>query len=368
MEKQVILHVIDHLEQGGAQEGVADILEAEDPSFEHHLFVLRNSAAAKKIESPNIRFSESSSRYSLFPLIEYYVLLNILKPAVQHAHLARSQLLTALVQGIRRILRKKRVPLIFHERGIVLMQGKLLPFLLALLAPFADRFIAVSNAAREALLTRLRLKSRNAEVITIYNGVNADRIQNKSREAVIAPSSELRLCFAGRLETEKGCQYLIPALSELEVEFRAVILGEGSQRAELEKQSIKLGLAPRVQFLGAVANALPEIAAADVLLLPSISDALPRSIIEALTLGTPVIASRVGGIPELIEHGGNGLLLEPEDSDALAAAITELASSEALREKFSRNAIEKSKKFEFRHFQESLHRVYQELIESSQFQ
>ncbi len=358
MSKRIVLHLIDHLEQGGAQEGLADLLEAEDSLFEHHLFVLRTSGKDKSISSPHLHFSASKSRYSLRPIIEYCFLLRTLKPSLVHAHLVRAQLLAACIK----FFQYKKVPLVFHERGILLMPGVVLPRLLRVVAPLADKIISVSQAARLSVLERLRFSSREKDVVTIYNGVSLDRTKEKARRFSVEPSPSLRICFAGRLEQEKGCGTLIEALTLVSCDFQAFILGDGSERSALEAQASRLSLDTQVQFLGALSNALPHIAAADVLVVPSHSDALPRSIIEALSLGTPVIATRVGGIPELVQDKQNGLLVAPDAPEELAQAISELARSDSLREEFSKQALSTSQNFSFASFQEKLHSLYQELV------
>ncbi len=365
-KRPIVLHVIDHMEQGGAQEGLRDLLEANDSEFEHHLFVLRSSSEDKHVESASVYKSISTNRLALFPLVELNTFLNVLKPAIVHAHLARSQLFCALLCSLRRTT----APLIFHERGIILMRGRFLPFLLRFAVKTADLVICVSEAAREGVIRRLHLSHRSEDVIALRNGISPERIRTRANERSVKKSSvkksnKFQICYAGRLEEEKGCATLIEALRNLNENFHATIIGSGSLASTLETLSEKYQLQDKVSFTGALENALPEIKAADVLVVPSNSDALPRSAVEAFILGTPVIATNVGGIPEVVQHERNGLLFPPGDSTALTQALKQLIDSPNTLSTLSKNAKKDSESFSFKIFLRGLEQAYRKLLSST---
>jgi glycosyltransferase involved in cell wall biosynthesis len=134
----------------------------------------------------------------------------------------------------------------------------------------------------------------------------------------------------GRLSPEKGQRGLIEAFASTRLRLpdaQLDLVGDGPTRAELEVLVANLGLAYAVQFHGALSEAdtLAQIAAADVLVLPSFMEGLPLVIMEAMALGKPVIASGVAGIPELVQQGVNGVMVPPSDWDALGDAMIELA-------------------------------------------
>jgi glycosyltransferase involved in cell wall biosynthesis len=104
---------------------------------------------------------------------------------------------------------------------------------------------------------------------------------------------------------------------------RAVLVGDGPLRHELERLVDELGLASAVRFVGAVADTRPYLAEATVVALTSPYEGSPNALLEAMASGRPVVATAVGGVPELIEHGREGLLVEPTD-EAVASALTEL--------------------------------------------
>ena len=153
--------------------------------------------------------------------------------------------------------------------------------------------------------------------------------------------SEIRMIFVGRLSAEKGLPGLLEAMSLMKSGARSklVIVGDGPLRARLERQCKALGFAERVEFLGRLpeADTLVEIASSDVLVLPSFMEGLPIVLMEALALGVPVVASRVAGIPELVEDGQTGLLFSASNWTELADALDRLVSNQELREHLGLN-------------------------------
>jgi glycosyltransferase involved in cell wall biosynthesis len=144
------------------------------------------------------------------------------------------------------------------------------------------------------------------------------------------------LAFAGRLTAQKELGLALEALATVD-DVRLAILGDGPERQALERRAHELGLNGRVRFLGGGArdDVLRLFRAADAAILPSAWENFPHTVVEALAVGTPVVATAVGGVPEVVHDGENGLLVPPGDSDALAAAIRRLAGESELRERLS---------------------------------
>ncbi len=140
---------------------------------------------------------------------------------------------------------------------------------------------------------------------------------------------------AGRLSPEKGFDLLIRAVDRLLRDGRdvgLVICGEGGERAALEALAGRLGRTGRVHLAGYCADLQGWYEALDVFALSSLREGLPNVLLEAMALEVPVVATRVAGVPRLIEDGANGLLVEPGSADALAAALDRLLGDAALRE------------------------------------
>jgi glycosyltransferase involved in cell wall biosynthesis len=171
-------------------------------------------------------------------------------------------------------------------------------------------------------------------VSLIYNGVDLQRYNHQQpcctlHDEYSIPEDSQIVGVVARLEAEKGHRTLMDAWPlVLFAQPRAwlLIVGEGSERNSLESQAASLGIADRVVFTGRREDVPAVTAALDVAVLPSYREAQGLSVLEAMALGRPVVASKVGGIPEMIEDGISGLLVPPNDSEALAGAIVRLLS------------------------------------------
>ena len=140
------------------------------------------------------------------------------------------------------------------------------------------------------------------------------------------------LVFAGRLGRQKALGVALQALVDVP-DVTLAVAGDGPERSALERRVGELGLDGRVSFLGSVprAQVLRLFRAADASVLPSAWENLPHTVVEALAVGCPVIASSVGGVPEVVRDGENGFLVPPGDPPALAAAIERFFSDGDLR-------------------------------------
>ena len=204
------------------------------------------------------------------------------------------------------------------------------------LTPQMDHLIAVSRA----IVRKIEDEGRDgAPVSLIYNGVDLTRyaepdICGTLHEEFPIPLGAPIVGVVARLEPEKGHPTLIdawPAVLAAVPNAHLLIVGEGSTREALEEQVAALGIGASVTFTGRRDDVPAVTAALDVAVLPSYREAQGLSILEAMALYRPVVASAVGGIPEMIEHGRTGLLVPPRDPAALAASIVRLLGRPPLR-------------------------------------
>lgn len=148
------------------------------------------------------------------------------------------------------------------------------------------------------------------------------------------PDRPLRVLFLGHVEAAKGIHDLIDALAALgdEARISLVVAGSGGALEPARQQAVERGVADRIRFAGWVdeAGRLAELAAADVLVLPSYREGLPNAVLEAMAAARPSIATRVGGIPDLVEHRVTGLLYDAGDVQALARCLLELSTHREL--------------------------------------
>lgn len=175
----------------------------------------------------------------------------------------------------------------------------------------------------------------DVEVRVVPHGVDTRRFRPADAPRRKAGGA-LRLLTVTRLVERKGLQFALEALAQLACDrtpFEWQVAGEGNHRAALEAQARRLGLADRVQFLGhASGERLVEAyREADVFVLPSLTESFGVVLAEAMACGLPVVATRVGGVPEVVQHGENGLLVEAGSADALHGAIAAIAEDATLR-------------------------------------
>jgi sugar transferase (PEP-CTERM/EpsH1 system associated) len=189
-----------------------------------------------------------------------------------------------------------------------------------------DRFVAVSRDLQRWLVEDVRLPAR--KVITIQNGVDVSRFgigsSAEARQRLGISGDRLVIGTVGRLDPVKDQAGLIEAFSRLRgkhSEALLVIVGDGPCREPLAELTARLGLQDRVLLLGERRD-IPEILMAlDVFVLPSVAEGMSNTVLEAMASGLPVVATRVGGSPELVEEGLTGRLVAPLDPTALAGAI-----------------------------------------------
>jgi glycosyltransferase involved in cell wall biosynthesis len=171
-------------------------------------------------------------------------------------------------------------------------------------------------------------------IVTIYSSVDPDDLQPSRERGVVrselgARATEVVLLALAQLSRRKGFDVLLQALARLADDdtlppWRCWLAGAGEVGSALQKQAAALGLGERVHFLGARSDAPDLLAAADVFVMPSRAEGLGVAALEAMTAGLPVIASRVGGLADVVVPGETGQLVPPEDPAALAVALADL--------------------------------------------
>ena len=215
-----------------------------------------------------------------------------------------------------------KLPLLITARGtdINLLPRKLIQYAIKR----AAAIISVSDALKEKLLV---LGAQPNKVHVIKNGVDTEIFfsrQNGVRASVVEPGEEYILSV-GNLVAEKGHQYVIEAMKQLEA-YKLIIIGRGKKEKELKALAEQFGVQQRVYFVPNLGQS--ELAdyysQASVLVLASEREGLPNVVLEALACGTPVVASGVGGVPEIIEDDKIGRMVEVGDIDGIVRSVKEL--------------------------------------------
>ncbi|MES2572787.1 MAG: glycosyltransferase, partial [Verrucomicrobiota bacterium] len=196
-------------------------------------------------------------------------------------------------------------------------------------------------------LVRDRCPDSEGKMLRVFNGMDLGNFPKVAPTAT--PRAVPRIVSTGRLIEFKGFHHLVAACDELKkrgLPFECEIIGEGPWRAQLQTQIERLGVNDRVRLLGSLPQeeVFGKLRGCDIFTLPCIvdrngaSDVFPTVILEAMASSRPVVSTRLAGVPEQIEHGQSGLLVEPGDERALANALADLLESPALRQQYGEAA------------------------------
>lgn len=216
--------------------------------------------------------------------------------------------------------------------------------------------VALSPQVQQTILPFYGLKAEQVPVI--YNGVDLSRFSPKTDYALGAP---VELLHVGRLNPQKNHGRLLRAFSLLHAEYpqcHLTLVGDGELRQEVESLVKDLGLEQAVTFAGAQADVRPYLEKADIFVLPSDYEGIPMTIIEAMATGLPIVATAVGGVPDMLRQEESGLLVPPEEM-AVAQACARLVQSRTLRERLGRNARADTQRFSAEHMAQSYAGVYE---------
>ena len=261
-----------------------------------------------------------------------------------------------------------RCPLVLSVRGsdIHLVGSGMMAQLHRLIYNWMDVVVAVSEDIA-ANLEALGVPKSKIKVVA--NGVDR-RFQPADcrvmRERLGLPDEEFIMLFVGLLVPVKGLDVLVESLAELaDPKPLCLLVGDGPERPELERQAVQLGVSDRLRFAGRrSSDEIPTwMGAADILVLPSRSEGRPNVVLEAQACGLPVVATRVGGTPELVCDGKTGLLVESEDVADLADALQRLRIDRGLREALGRAGREQADGMTWAVSAEKMAAIYRDLLE-----
>ncbi|HED03563.1 MAG TPA: glycosyltransferase family 1 protein [Candidatus Fraserbacteria bacterium] len=369
--KPKVLHLITRLLRGGAEAKTLAELAALRDKYDFTLgygaeFSPEQLAKVSGLGVPTYRFS----------LMRHFQPLSLALAGLQLYRYLRSERFDIVhthetEAGIvgRHAAHRAGVPLIVHTiHGIPFTEQRnpmLRRFLLLLerrVAPWTTRLIANADAiTRDFLRAGVGVP---AQYVTIHSGVDLEHYSSAKPLDLGLPTGAFKLLTAARLTPGKGFSELLQAAAQLASESRPIvwlIAGEGPLRPWLERKIRERNL-NWVRLLGYQSDLAPLMASVDCFVLPSYREGTPRTISEAMAAGLPVIATRIDGIPEQVEEGVNGLLIEPRQTEPLAEAIRRLACDGPLCRRMGRAGRERAKAFSLSVMIAQLDRLYQELL------
>jgi glycosyltransferase involved in cell wall biosynthesis len=345
-----VLQFSNTLTRGGVEEHMLSLLQGLDRRV-FQLYLACTPAVLKQIGSdiPNdvevlpIELVSFSSAKAALQLARF---LRKKRIQIVHSHMFQSSMLASPIAklcGVRVVIETPHIR--EHWRRGWLKRRF---FVDRLVARTVDHYVAVSGANAEYLAQIKGLPARKIGIIRSASDVSSfdpGRIAPSGlRESLAFGSHDPVLVVVGRLEPQKGHEVLLKAMPAVVREIpqvRLVCLSEGQLRSDLERQVVALGLTNNVRFVGYQPDIRDWLALSDLTVLPSFFEGLPLTVIESLAAGRPVIASAVDGVPEVVSHGENGLLVPAGNSEKLAEAICLLLKDPQLRQAMARKGREK---------------------------
>ena len=336
-----VVEVVATGTNGGAQEHVYGLLTRIDPTrYDVHVVSLSHGVSVRKLERHGVTVTVIDEPDDAIATGALAVLLGDLRPEVVHNHMYRAELVgTRAAIALGEIGRPRPyVVSTIHSSRVRSEEDRRV---LHILTSRMDHLIAVSRS----IVEKLHQEGRDTIPISlIHNGVDLQRYDHQDpcctlHEEYGLPEGSPIVGVIARLEPEKGHPTLIeawPAVVAAVPDATLLVVGEGSRRDALEEQAKELGVERRIVFAGRRDDVPAVTAALDVAVLPSYREALGLTVLEAMALSRPVVASSVGGIPEMVEDGVTGLLVPPRDPAALAAAIVRLLRDHPLADMLGR--------------------------------
>jgi L-malate glycosyltransferase len=327
-------------------------------TFNHGILVRKLTASGIKVEV----ISEKSNNF-LKMIWAIYTILKSTETEIIHTHGYKETLLGGTAA---RLYRVKCIVRTHHGKGV--MDASLKHQLIEKFNKtfFTDRVISVSEDLKIFLISR----GFKENIITvIHNGVNANdvaAIREKSsvRTELNIDDRAIVVGTVGRMVKVKGHKYFIEgakAILTKEINVVFIIAGDGPLMNEIKKEIKKLGISKQVKLLGFRKDAYDIINLFDIFALTSLHEGIPMVLLEAMFLKKPIIATNVGGIPEILSDRRNSLLIPPMDSGAFSAACLELIENIALRQQIAENAkIDVAAKYQSGQVADKVEKLYRQ--------
>lgn len=364
---------------GGAQKYVFDIARELSKNKDIKISVLLggNGELNKRLLEININtiILENSQRdFGIIKDINFFFeLFKIFKkekPDVIHLNSSKMGFVGGLagrVSGIKKIIFTSHGWVFNEDRNFI--QKRIIWILHILTIFLSHKTIAVSDIIKKQIG-----KNFNKKIIVIKNGITDINFieKNNAREILSIKilqknpnvvekltSNPMWLGTISELHKNKGLEYIIEAISKIKENIIFIIIGEGEERRKLEELSIKLGSSNKIFLIGKIENASFYLKALDIFTLTSITEALPYVLLEAGKAKLPVIASNIGGIPEIIENNVSGILTAVKNSEEIKDSILKLIKDEKNKNLLGHNLNKKiDKNFKEKDMLEKTFEVY----------
>lgn len=391
-KKNKIIHIITRLDKGGSAENTLltalginkkkyEVILVKGPTFESRMSNKEHAtisadlkeAQLKGVRIVNLPFllRRINPVYDLLSLFSLYVFLIKEKPTIVHSHTSKAGLLGRLAAKL------AGVPIIVHTPHGHVFFGYFGPFktkifilLEKLASRITDKIVTLSNREKEDYL--LFKIAEEEKFSVIFSGIGLNKFkepllsekQNLRTELGI-PENSLVVGTAGRLVPVKGPEFMLQAAKYIISRYPDtyfIFTGDGPLENDLNRKALEMGISENIIFLGWRDDVAQIISIYDIFVLPSLNEGMGRVLAEAMALGKPIVASKIGGIPDLVIHGKNGFLVPPKNPKELAKYIQVLIEDKDKRGKMGLRGKEMSLNFSAGGMIEKIASLYKELL------
>lgn len=340
-----ILHITTHLNKGGITSYLSSLAAGLEKRGHRVIVSASNGEAKQLLLENNIEYLHipirTKKEISPSVLFSYFILKKFLlnNPVdIIHAHTRVTQVLASF------LAKRFSMPLVTTCHGFFKPRWHRRRF-----PCWGDKVIAISNQVKEHLISDFGVSQRN--ICLIHHGVDLNKFGDCKREDIDRLKGEMGIpkdffviANSGRLSAVKGLEYFvkaIPAILKDNEKIIFLLIGYGDQEQKLRQTAKDLNVEDRIIFFRPIKDIYEYLSVIDIFVMPSIQEGLGFSILEAQAQKIPVIASNVGGIPDIIEDKVTGILIQPKDESALSRAILELIRDKPLYENIKKNAYNK---------------------------
>jgi len=385
-----ILHIITRLDMGGSAQntlqtckklcGRYETILVHGLSYESRMTDLERRIIEDGVEEGRTQGVKviplPAMVRSIRPLKDFRALLSLVwlifkeKPDIVHTHSSKAGILgrlAAKIAGVPYIVHTPHGHVFYGHFGI--LASKIFLWVERIFSKFTDRMVALTNGEKNDYV---KLSVCPPEkVFKIHSGVdlkqfmqpNGNRVEKK--RSLGLDQNGTVIGFVGWLLPIKGPAYLLKAMAHIWPEHPAaslVMVGKGELDVDLRAQALRMNANGKVKFLGWREDIHEIMPVFDLLVLPSLNEGMGRVLVEAMAAGKPVVASEVGGIPDLVKHGETGYLVRPADEKALANGIKKLLNDPERARQMGQRGKEYCRQFSLEAMIEKLDDLYSDLI------
>ena len=342
MKKTKILQIMEDLDMGGTEKSLCRWLKYFNrDKFDINVISLRDGILKKEIEDVGISLEilTKSKTWDIGFLFKLIRKIKAINPDIVHC---RNGMRAIMYGGIAAKLCRKPLITSIHGRTHYLklnFRTKIWLWVIRL----SDMVITVSESIKEEMFKLAKIDKNKIKVI--YNGIEIGEVKigKNRREEFGLSKDDFVIGTVGSLRKIKGHKYLIEAMSLILKNIpnaKLVLIGEGEEELNLKRLSFDLNLNGRIKFLGYREDAKELMEIFDIFVLPSISEGFPNVLLEAVVNRKPIVATRVGGVEEIIKDRYSALLVEKENAEKIAHRIIELKDNPRLIDELVSNAFQ----------------------------